>query len=66
LKINNRSLQQAINDWEETAPIELILDTNALRIHMWSVYGIDLGYPLLRISNVVDEKKFMFFLLKYG
>jgi len=64
---NNKPLLAALEDWERTAPIKLALDLKAFRNHILSVYGIRLDPQNLFVDGkVVDEKKFMFFLLKYG
>jgi hypothetical protein len=67
MAINNKPLLAAFEDWERTAPIKLAFDLKAFRDHMLSVYGIRLDpQTLFGNEKVVDEKKFMFFLLKYG
>jgi hypothetical protein len=58
--------RRAINNWEETAPIELILSISALKNHMLEEYGIRISAPGgIDIHEIVDEKKYLIFLLKY-
>jgi hypothetical protein len=64
-KIDLQAYQKAIDNWESTAPAKLLLDMNALREHMLSVNGITFG-AFFSQPKVVDEKKYVMFLLKYG
>jgi hypothetical protein len=65
-KINEQALRQAINKWEETVPISIALNPKALRKHMLNEHGINLPvFPSTNIS-VVDEKKYLLFLLKFS
>ena len=67
MNIENETLFNAINKWEETAPTELLLDINALKAHMFSEHGIEMtSWIGLRPHRIVDEKKYVMFLLKFG
>ncbi len=65
--INNEMFWRAFNKWEETAPIEIILSITALKKHMIEEYGIKIS-ALGEIDKpeIVDEKKYIVFLLKYS
>lgn len=62
--IDDDIVRRAINKWESTAPIEVLLDINALKEHMIAEYGIKLTSTWNIV--VVDEKKYTMFLLKFG
>jgi hypothetical protein len=66
-KIDDMAFYRAINKWEETAPVELLLSIPALKDHMIKEYGIRF-YSIEGIDkfDIVDEKKYMMFLLKYS
>jgi hypothetical protein len=66
-KIDEMAFWRAINKWEETAPVELILSIHELKNHMINEYGIKF-YSVRGIDkfDIVDEKKYMIFLLKYS
>lgn len=64
-KINDQQLSAAINRWEKTAPIHLLLDNHALRKHMLDKFGIKMG-TLYEKPEVVDEKKYVLFLLSFS
>ena len=65
--IDDEMLSNAINNWEATAPIELLLDIKALNEHMTKENGIRLGFTGgLRNTVVVDEKKYTMFLLRWS
>jgi hypothetical protein len=65
-KIDNKMLYEAINRWEETAPINLLLDIKSLNDHMLSYNGIEINSWMSKNARVVDEKKYLMFLLRYG
>lgn len=66
-KINNDMLFKAINKWEATAPIEILLDIQALKDHMISKNGIKFNSWIgMTDPEVVDEKKYVMFLLRYA
>lgn len=62
-KIDNKMLLRAINKWEETAPLALLLDHRAVRKHILEEYGIQIG---IGYTTVVDEGKYLMFLLKWS
>ncbi len=66
-KIDDMAVWRAISKWEETAPIELLLSIPVLKNHMINEYGIKIS-ALGEIDKpeIVDEKKYMIFLLKYS
>jgi hypothetical protein len=65
--INNEMFWRAFNKWEETTPIEIILSITALKKHMIEEYGIKISAMGGMVkSEIVDEKKYMMFLLKYS
>lgn len=64
-KIDGESLYRAINKWEETAPIELILDMKAYKDYFLKEWGIKIG-TFGHEHTVVDEKKYMMFLLRWS
>ena len=64
-KINNTQLWAAIDRWEKTAPMSILLDTRALKKHVLEKHGIDLG-AWGQEPRVVDEKKYVAFLLKFS
>jgi len=74
--INDDAFFKAIDRWEATAPIELLLDTRALKSHMISEHGIDwvpmlihtgiYGPGLAGPTKIVDEKKYLMFLLRFS
>ena len=39
-EVDREALNKAVSKWEETAPIELILDIPALKEHFLTEYGI--------------------------
>jgi hypothetical protein len=66
-KIDDEALQRAVNKWEATAPIKILLNIRALKEHMISENGIKFNTWLgLTGPVVVDEKKYLMFLLRYG
>ena len=66
-KIDNKMLHNAINKWEETAPIEILLNIKALKEHMISENGIKFNsWVGMTGPEVVDEKKYVMFLLRYA
>lgn len=64
-KINNTQLWAAIDRWEKTAPMSILLDTRALKKHVLEQHGIDLR-TWGQDPIVVDEKKYVAFLLKFS
>jgi hypothetical protein len=66
--VNDEALHRAINKWEETAPIEVLLDINALKAHMLKENGIKIQTWITGPSQitVVDQVKYTMFLLRYG
>jgi hypothetical protein len=66
-EIDDVAVWRAINKWEETAPIELMLSIPALKDHMIKEYGIKISaLGGIDKPEIVDEKKYMMFLLKYS
>lgn len=67
IKINDDALRRAIDKWESQVPIEILLSVTALKEHMLKENGIEIGsWVGLNNPKVVDEKKYITFLLKYG
>jgi hypothetical protein len=67
MKIDNDALLRAVNKWEATAPVEILLNMKALREHMVQENGIRFGTWIgLTDPIVVDEKKYTMFLLRYS
>lgn len=66
--VNQDALARAIDHWENTAPIHTALNLAALTNHLNSEYGIKLGgwQGLEPEAEVVDEKKYIVFLLKFS
>ena len=64
-KIDGEALYRAINNWEETAPLELLLDMKAYKDYFLNEWGIRIG-SLLTENVVVDEKKYMLFILRWS
>lgn len=64
-KIDGEALYRAINKWEETAPVELLLDMKAYKDYFLNDWGIKIG-SIITESTVVDEKKYMMFLLRWS
>lgn len=62
--VDDNALWNAINNWERNAPIELLLDLKSLQAHMREVNGIE--YQWLGKHKIVDEKKYMMFLLRWS
>lgn len=62
MRINNDAIRNAINKWEETAPIEELLDIESYRKHFLNTWGIKIG-PFNTDYKIVDEQKYMLFLL---
>lgn len=63
--ISNKQLEAAINRWEKTAPLRILLDTRALKKHLLEQHGIDLG-TWGQEPQVVNEKKYVAFLLSFS
>lgn len=67
MTIDNESMRRAIGRWEADVPVGVLLDLRALRLHMLEENGIDMGsWVGLMGSRVVDERKYLIFLLKYA
>ena len=67
MTIDNESMRRAIGRWEADVPVGVLLDLRALRLHMLEENGIDMGsWVGLTGSRVVDERKYLIFLLKYA
>jgi hypothetical protein len=65
--IDDETMLRAVNKWESTAPIELLLDIKALKEHMISEHGLKFtSWIGLHKPIVVDEKKYVMFLLRFG
>lgn len=64
-KIDGEALYRAVNNWEKTAPVELILDMAAYKNYFLKEWGIRIG-SIISESSVVDEKKYMLFLLRWS
>jgi hypothetical protein len=74
--INDDTFFKAIGRWYTTAPIELLLDLKALNAHMISEHGIDWFPTLIHTgidgpgmsgpTKIVDEKKYLMFLLRFS
>lgn len=65
MTVDDKSFQKAVSRWEETAPIELILDVPELKKHFLTQYGIifnSWGHP----PKVVDEQLYTMFLLRFS
>ncbi len=60
MKIDYMAFWRAVNDWEESAPTELLLSIPALKNHMIEEYGIKFSSmsPTMSVDDVeiVDEK----------
>lgn len=65
-RVNDDAVYRAINKWEADAPIEILLDLTKLKEHMIKEHGILFDSWLGHNLTVVDEKKYMMFLLRYG
>lgn len=66
-KVDDLALHRAINKWESEVPIEILLDSRALKKHMREQNGIELGSWLENQDpKIVDEKKYLMFLLKFS
>ena len=64
-KIDGEALYRAINKWEETAPAELLLDMKAYKDYFLNEWGIKIG-SIIAEHTVVNEKKYMLFLLRWS
>jgi hypothetical protein len=64
--IDDNMVWRAINKWEENAPISLLLNIHALKEHMVKEYGIQLSSAIGGRIEVVDEKKYTMFILRYS
>jgi hypothetical protein len=64
-KIDGEALYRAINKWEETAPAELLLDMKAYKDYFLNEWGIKIG-SITVDHTVVNEKKYMLFLLRWS
>ena len=64
-KIDVRMLDKAIGDWETNAPIEDIIDATAFRKFMLDKYGINVG-AFMNQCSIVDEKKYLMFILRWS
>lgn len=62
----DEAMWAAINKWESTAPIEILLNANALRAHMLNEHGIKISGPFGRDHEIVDQQKYTMFLLRFG
>lgn len=65
-RVNDDAVHRAINKWESDAPVEILLDIKKLKEHMLKEHGISFNSWLGQDLTVVDEKKYMMFLLRYG
>jgi hypothetical protein len=63
-KINPVILAKAIDDWECTAQIEDIVNPIAFKNYMLDKYGIAIG-SFMSQCTVVDENKYMMFILRW-
>jgi hypothetical protein len=67
LRVDEHAFQQAVNRWEESAPIHILLDIKAYKQHFLDEWGIDMFNSTWgKGPKVVDEKKYMWFLLSFG
>lgn len=64
IKIDGEALYRAVNNWEENAPLELLLDMQAYKDYFLNEWGIRIG-SIISEHTVVDEKKYMLFLLRW-
>ena len=67
-KIDSAAFLKALNKWEETAPIEILLNITALKEHMLNENGIKFSPAVWKYSDmvIVDEQKYLMFLLRYA
>lgn len=65
IEVDPRILNNAINDWESTAPMQDLLNSAALRKHMLDKNGINIGAFTTKCS-VADEKKYMMCILRWS
>ena len=65
-KIDEEALYRAVNNWESTAPVNLLLDMNAYKSYFLNERGIKVGSLLEKDHTVVDEKKYLMFLLRWS
>jgi hypothetical protein len=61
--IDEDALRKATNKWEEEAPIELLIDVAAYKQHFLEEHGINIT---LGKNIVVDEQKYMLFILRWS
>ena len=66
IKVDQEALWSAVNNWEEQAPVEILLNMNEYKKHFFNNYGIEIsGWPMNECS-VVDEQKYTVFLLRWS
>lgn len=64
--IDEDALHRAINKWEEEAPIEMLIDVLEYQRHFLEEYGIDVSVLGGLGDPVVDEQKYMLFILRWS
>ncbi len=64
--VNLRALVRATNDWEEKASIEQLLSMECYLNDMRSLYGIQVYVLFNNRAEIVDQQKYLMFLLKWG
>ena len=65
--IDPEAIHRSIKRWEATAPVDLLLNISALKKHMLEENGIEFGSWVGLIPHkIVDEKKYVMFILKYA
>jgi hypothetical protein len=65
--VNDAMFFKAINQWESTAPMKILLNIGEMKKHFLEEHGLVFESIIgLRGARVVDEKKYVMFLLKYS
>lgn len=63
--IDPYTLDKAVSYWETTAPVKDIIDPVAFKKYMLDAYGISIG-TFMNQCHIVDEKKYIMFILKWS
>ena len=64
-EVDRVALNKAVNKWEETAPIEIILDIAVLKEHFLTQHGIKFK-TFGEQPIVVDQQLYTMFLLRFS
>lgn len=65
--VDDEIIRRAVNKWEETVPIEYILNLSKFKQHMREVNGVEVTGSVFKLKfKVIDEKKYTMFLLRFS